>query len=61
MIHVTLIAHTPAPEHTVACAARLCYSPASIDDIMEKMTDDKTASFVDMLAEIGHPVVNGRA
>ncbi len=54
MIHVTLLAHTPAPEHTVACAARLCYSPTTIDDIMEKMTDEKTASFVDMLSEIGH-------
>ena len=54
MIHVTLIAHTPDPEHTVACAARLCYSPATIDDIMDKMTEEKTASFVDMLAQIGH-------
>lgn len=54
MIHVTLLAHTPAPEQTVACAARLCYSPATIDDIMETMTEEKTASFVDMLAQIGH-------
>ena len=54
MIHVTLLAHTPAPEHTVACAARLCYSPTTIDDIMDKMTEEKTASFVDMLSEIGH-------
>lgn len=53
-MHVTLIAHTPQPERTVASAARLCYSASSIDDVMEKLTDEKTASFVDMLAEIGH-------
>lgn len=51
---VTLIAHTPEPEHLLASAARLCYSPASIDDVMESLTEEKTASFVDMLAEIGH-------
>lgn len=54
MIHVTLLAHTPTPEHVVASAARLCYSPASIDDVMEGLTEEKTASFVDMLSEIGH-------
>lgn len=51
---VTLLTHTPLPEHTIASAARLCYSPASIDDIREGLTEEKTAAFVDMLAEIGH-------
>ncbi len=51
---VTLIAHTPEPEHLLASAARLCYSPATIDDVMQGLTEEKTASFVDMLAEIGH-------
>lgn len=54
MITVKLIAHTPNPEHTVASAARLCYSAASIGDVMEGLTEEKTASFVDMLSEIGH-------
>lgn len=54
MIHVTLLAHTPAPEHLIASAARLCYSPSSIASIQDKLTDDKAASFVDMLSEIGH-------
>ena len=53
-MHVTLLAHTPFPEHTVASAARLCYSASTIDSIREGLTDEKTASFVDMLAEIGH-------
>lgn len=51
---VALLTHTPMPEHTVASAARLCYSPSTIDDIREGLTEEKTAAFVDMLAEIGH-------
>ncbi len=51
---VALLTHTPLPEHTVASAARLCYSPATIDELRERLTEDKAAAFVDMLAEIGH-------
>lgn len=51
---VTLLTHTPFPEHIVASSARLCYSPATIDEVREKLTEEKTAAFVDMLAEIGH-------
>lgn len=54
MAHVTLISHTPNPEQAVAAAAKLCYSPATISDIREGLTEEKTASFVEMLAEIGH-------
>ena len=54
MAKVTLLAHTPQPEKTVAAAAKLCYSPSDIDHIMDGLTEEKTASFVDMLAEIGH-------
>ncbi len=54
MAIVTLLAYTPEPEKTVAAAAKLCYSPATIDTIMDGLTDSKVASFVDMLAEIGH-------
>lgn len=54
MPKVTLISHTPEPERTVAAAARLCYSPADIDTVMEALTEERTASFVEMLGEIGH-------
>ena len=54
MAKVTLLAHTPNPEHTVASAAKLCYSPSTIDGIREGLTDEKAASFVEMLSEIGH-------
>lgn len=54
MLHVTLLACTPDPEQLVAAAAKLCYSSATIDTLMQDMTQEKAASFVDMLAEIGH-------
>lgn len=54
MAKVTLISYTPEPEKTVAAAAKLCYSPVSIDEIQEGLTDEKTAAFVDMLSDIGH-------
>lgn len=54
MAKVTLITYTPNPEKVIAQAARLCYSPASIENIAEGLTEDKVASFVDMLSEIGH-------
>lgn len=54
MPNVTLIAYTPSPEKTVAAAAKLCYSSAAIDDLREGLTDEKAASFVEMLSEIGH-------
>lgn len=54
MPNVILIAHTPNPEHTVASAAKLCYSASTIDDLRDNLTDEKAASFVEMLSEIGH-------
>lgn len=54
MAKVTLISYTPQPEKTVAAAAKLCYSPVGIDQIQEGLTEEKTADFVDMLAQIGH-------
>ncbi len=51
---VTLLAYTPNPEKTIACAAKLCYSPATIDTVYDGLTDEKAADFVDMLSSIGH-------
>lgn len=51
---VTLLAYTPNPEQTVACAAKLCYSPADISTVKDGLTEEKTSAFVDMLATIGH-------
>lgn len=54
MARVTLLAHTPQPEKTVAQAAKLCYSSSSIEKIEEGLTEETTAAFVQMLAKIGH-------
>lgn len=51
---VTLLNYTPDPERTVAMAAKLCYSKSDIDTVKEGLTDEKTASFLDMLSSIGH-------
>lgn len=55
MLKVTLLAHTPEPEKTVAAAAKLCYSNAdSIQTLTDGITPECAAEFVAMLAEIGH-------
>lgn len=54
MAKVFLLAHTPNPEFTVASAAKLCYSSSDIEGLTENLTQEKAASFVEMLSEIGH-------
>nr|WP_297174094.1 FAD-dependent thymidylate synthase [uncultured Agathobaculum sp.] len=51
---VKLLAHTPDPEKLVAAAAKNCYSSTDVDSVLEGLTEEKTTSFVNMLAEIGH-------
>lgn len=51
---VTLLAHTPEPEKIIASAAKLCYSAATIDDVMAKVDDEEASRFVNMLASYGH-------
>ena len=53
-MNVKLLAYTPEPEKTVACAAKLCYAAADIDTVYEGLTEEKTASFLEMLQSIGH-------
>ena len=53
-VNVKLIAHTPNPEQTVAAAAKLCYSPSSVDDILDGLDEEKSRSFIRMLASMGH-------
>ena len=54
MPKVTLLTYTPDPEITIASAAKLCYSPASIDTVREGLDQEKAADFVDMLSSLGH-------
>ena len=54
MMTVRLIAHTPEPEKVVAAAAKLCYSDAHITDLLDGLTEEKTAKFLTMLSDLGH-------
>ena len=51
---VQLIAHTNDPEKTVAAAAKLCYSDAHIETLLDGLTPEKTAAFLQKLTDLGH-------
>ncbi|HHX73388.1 MAG TPA: FAD-dependent thymidylate synthase [Firmicutes bacterium] len=51
---VTLLAYTPEPEKIVAAAARLCYSAAGTEELLERLSPEETQSFLDRLVEMGH-------
>lgn len=53
-MQVKLLSYTPDPEATVACAAKLCYAQADISTVQQGLTPEKTASFIEMLRDIGH-------
>jgi len=54
MNSVILIEHTPNPELTVALAARLCYSPSSINKLREKLEASDIEAFLDKIMSLGH-------
>ena len=51
---VTLIAHTNDPEKTIAAAAKLCYSDAHIETLLDGLTPEKTAASLQKLNDFGH-------
>ena len=53
-LNVVLLRHTPEPEEVVAMAAKLCYSPAGLEELKEKIEAKDQATFVETLASIGH-------
>lgn len=53
-MRVELLAYTPEAQVIVASAAKLCYSPADIDEILKKQTPEATEKFIDMLVSMGH-------
>lgn len=54
MLHVTLVEHTPDPERLIAASAKMCYSAADADTILDGLTPEKTENFLKMLTEMGH-------
>ena len=54
---VALLQYTPDPERTVALAARLCYSPADIDELQEKISSADIRKFLEKIMSLGHQSV----
>lgn len=53
-LNVMLVSHTPEPERTVTAAARLCYSPADIEDIISRGKGGDYQDFLTKLTSMGH-------
>ncbi|KPK02612.1 MAG: FAD-dependent thymidylate synthase [Nitrospira bacterium SG8_35_4] len=53
-LKVILLQHSPSPEETVAMAAKLCYSPADITSLKEKIEKKDQKAFVEKLVKMGH-------
>ena len=52
---VELIAHTNDPERTIAAAAKLCYSDAHIDTLLEGLTPrEDRRLFCRNFSDVGH-------
>lgn len=54
MLKVKLLTYTPEPDRLVAAAARLCYSPVGIEEILEKMDTEKIQKLLNRINESGH-------
>ncbi len=51
-LKVILLNYTPNPDKVVELAAKLCYSPSSIEDL--KISDSEHNNFVKKIIEMGH-------
>lgn len=54
MMEVTLIKYTPEPEQTVAAAARLCYSPDQVEELLQGMNSTRAKKLIGKLVEMRH-------
>ena len=54
---VVLIRHTLSPEELVALGARLCYSKARVDNLLERVTEQDQTEFVHRIMGMGHDSV----
>jgi thymidylate synthase (FAD) len=52
-MRVQLLTHTPDPEQVVAAAARLCYSDASIDQLLER-APEQAPKLLRKILDLGH-------
>ncbi len=54
---VALIRHTLSPEEVVALGARLCYSKARVDDLLQRVEAKDQSDFVHKIMDMGHDSV----
>ncbi len=54
---VALVRHTLSPEEVVALGARLCYSKARVDDLLERVEARDQTAFVHKIMGMGHDSV----
>lgn len=54
---VALVRHTLNPEEVVALGARLCYSKARVDDLLERVEAKDQTAFVHKIMGMGHDSV----
>lgn len=53
-LKVMLVSHTPDPEKAISAAARLCYSPADIEQVISDAGKDNQSAFLEKLIAVGH-------
>src|SRR3989344_3982030 len=53
-LKVVLLSSTPNAEQLVALAAKLCYSPANIGDLLKKITEKDQKEFIEKLIGMAH-------
>lgn len=53
-LKVMLLSHIPDPEKTISAAAKLCYSPADIAQVVSDIAKKDQTNFLEKLIEVGH-------
>ena len=56
-LKVELIRHTLSPEEIIALGAKLCYSKATVGDLLTKVEAKDQTAFIDRLLHMGHESV----
>lgn len=54
MLKVFLVAHTPMPETVVSAAAKMCYSDAGAEALLDGLDAEAAGRFLRMLSDLGH-------
>jgi thymidylate synthase (FAD) len=53
-LKVLLVSHTPEPEMTISAAAKLCYSPADVEQTVSPGRNEDSRKFLEKLTSMGH-------